>query len=420
VTAARADPAAGAQEATLDVERIRRDFPILKTLVHGKPLVYLDNAATTQKPQSVISALKRYYEAENSNVHRGVHHLSELATREFEGARGKVARFIHANATEEIVFTRGATEAINLVANSFVRPRLRPGDEVIVSTMEHHSNIVPWQMACEATGAHLKAVPITDAGEFRFDEYLRLLGPRTKFVSVTHVSNALGTVNPVKRIVDAAKGLGVPVLLDGAQAVPHAPVDVRALGCDFYAFSGHKMYGPTGIGALWGKRDHLEAMPPWQGGGDMIRSVTFEKTTYNDVPFKFEAGTPNIAGAIGLGAAVDYLAGIGMQAVQAHERDLLEYATQRLAQIPGIRILGTAKDKAAVLSFIIEGAHPHDVGSLLDRDGIAVRTGHHCAQPVMDRYGVPATSRASFGVYNTRGEVDVLAEGVAKVAKMFG
>jgi len=411
--------ATAAAKPVFDVERVRQDFPILHTTVHGKSLVYLDNAATTQKPQAVLDALRHYYEAENSNVHRGVHFLSETATQEFESSRAKVARFINAAVAEEIIFVRGATEAINLVANSFVRPRLKPGDEVLVSEMEHHSNIVPWQMACEATGAHIKVIPINDAGELRFDEFLRLLGPRTKFVAIGHVSNALGTVNPVKRIVDAAHGLGVPVLIDGAQAVPHAPVDVQAIGCDFYAFSGHKMYGPTGIGVLWGKRDHLQAMPPWQGGGDMIRSVTFAKTTYNDVPFKFEAGTPHIEGAIGLGAAVDYLSHIGMANIQAHEKDLLEYATKKLGGLKGIRILGTAKDKAAVLSFIVEGVHPHDVGSLLDRDGIAVRTGHHCAQPVMDHYGVPATSRASFGLYNTRAEVDALVAGLAKILEMF-
>jgi cysteine desulfurase / selenocysteine lyase len=402
-----------------DVDRIRQDFPILHTTVHGKPLVYLDNAATTQKPQAVLDTIRHYYEAENANVHRGVHFLSETATQEYEAARAKVARFVHATAPEEVVFVRGATEAINLVANSFVRPRLKPGDEVLVTEMEHHSNIVPWQLACEATGAHLKVVPINDAGELRFDEFLHLLGPRTRFVAVGHVSNALGTVNPVKRIADAARGMGVPVLVDGAQAVPHNPVDVQALGCDFYVFSGHKMYGPTGIGCLWARREHLEAMPPWQGGGDMIRSVTFEKTTYNDVPFKFEAGTPNIEGAIGLGAAVDYLNGIGMEAIAAHEADLLAYATKKLAAVKGLRILGTAKDKAAVISFTIDGVHPHDVGSLLDRDGIAVRTGHHCAQPVMDRFGVPATSRASFGLYNTRAEVDALVAGLEKIVQMF-
>ena len=402
-----------------DADRLRQDFPILHTTVHGKPLIYLDNAATAQKPQAVLDAIRHYYEAENANVHRGVHFLSETATQEFEAARAKVARFIHANAPEEVVFVRGATEGINLVANSFLRPRLKRGDEVIVSEMEHHSNIVPWQMACEATGAHLKVIPINDDGELRFDEFLRILGPSTKFIAVGHVSNALGTVNPVKRIVDAAHGLGIPVLVDGAQAVPHAPVDVQALGCDFYVFSGHKMYGPTGIGVLWGKREHLEAMPPWQGGGDMIRSVTFAKTTYNDVPFKFEAGTPNIEGAIGLGAAVDYLSGIGMEAVAAHEKDLLQYATKRLTAIKGVRILGNAKDKAAVISFVVEGVHPHDVGSLLDREGVAVRTGHHCAQPVMDRYGVPATSRASFGLYNTRADVDVFIAALEKVVAMF-
>jgi cysteine desulfurase / selenocysteine lyase len=402
-----------------DVERIRQDFPILHTTVHGKPLVYLDNAATTQKPRAVLDALDRYYTSQNANVHRGVHWLSETATQEYAAARAKVSRFIRAAAPEECVFVRGTTEAINLVANAFVRPRLKPGDEVVVSQMEHHSNIVPWQLACEATGAHLKVIPITDDGELRVDEYLRLLGPRTRFVSIGHVSNALGTVNPVKRIVDAAHGRGIPVLVDGAQAVAHGPVDVQALGCDFYAFSGHKMYAPTGIGVLWARREHLEAMPPWQGGGDMIRSVTFERTTYNDVPFKFEAGTPDIAGAIGLGAATDYLSGVGMQAIHDHEAALLAHATKRLGEVPGLRILGRAKEKAAVVSFTLDGVHPHDVGSLLDRDGIAIRTGHHCAQPVMDRFGVPATSRASFGMYNTAAEADALADGLQRIAKMF-
>lgn len=402
-----------------DVERLRKDFPILSTKVNGKPLVYLDNAATTQKPKQVIAALRRYYEEQNANIHRGVHHLSEVATKEYEAARVKVGRFIHAQRPEQIVFTRGATEAINLVANAFVRPRIGVGDEIIVSTMEHHSNIVPWQMACQATGATLKVVPITDSGELRTDEFRRLLGSKTKFVSIGHVSNALGTVNPVEKIVAACHDQGVPVLIDGAQAVPHKAVDVQALGADFYVASGHKMYGPTGVGFLYGKPEHLEAMPPWQGGGDMIRSVSFAGTTYNDVPFKFEAGTPNIAGGIGLGAAVDYLNAIGMDAIARHEQALLARATKAIGAIKGVRLIGTATQKAAVLSFTIDGIHPHDIGSLVDRDGIAIRTGHHCAQPVMERFGVPATCRASFGLYNTTQEVDALAKSLRKVVEMF-
>jgi len=405
--------------AVYDVARLRKDFPILGTKVHGKPLVYLDNAATTQKPKAVLEALSHYYEHDNANVHRGVHLLSERATKDYEDARAKISRFVGAAQPQDIVFTRGTTEAINLVANSFVRPRLGPGDEILVSEMEHHSNIVPWQMACEATGAKLRVVPIDDAGQLRMGEFAKLLGKRTKFVSVAHVSNALGTINPVAKIVEAAHAKGVPVLLDGAQAVPHSPVDVQKLGCDFYAASGHKMYGPTGIGFLYGKRAHLEAMPPWQGGGDMIRSVSFAATTYNDVPYKFEAGTPDIAGAIGLGAAVDYLQGIGMANIAAHEHQLLEYATAALEAVPGIRILGTARNKAAVLSFTVDGVHPHDVGSLLDRDGIAIRTGHHCAQPVMERFGVPATCRASFGLYNTTAEADKLVKSLRGIREMF-
>jgi cysteine desulfurase/selenocysteine lyase len=402
-----------------DVERIRADFPILSRTVHGKPLVYLDNAATTQKPRAVIDSIARYYEEQNANIHRAVHILGERATQAYEGARAKVAKFVNAKQTEEIVFTRGTTEAINLVAHSFARPRLKPGDEILVTGMEHHSNIVPWQMVCEATGARLRVVPITDAGDIKFAEYLKLIGPKTRLVAFTHVSNALGTVNPVKRMVDAAHAQGVPVLVDGAQAVPHTAVDVQVLGADFYAASGHKMYGPTGIGFLYGKREHLDAMPPYQGGGDMIRSVTFEKTTYNEVPYKFEAGTQHIEGVIGLGAAIDYLGSIGMAKIQAHEHALLGHATDLLEALPGVRIIGTAKDKAAVLSFVVEGAHPHDVGSLLDRDGIAIRTGHHCAMPVMERYGLPATNRASFGLYNTDAEAEALAAGVRRVMEIF-
>ncbi|MEA3136717.1 MAG: cysteine desulfurase / selenocysteine lyase [Thermoplasmata archaeon] len=403
----------------LDATKLRRDFPALAQLVHGKPLVYLDNAATSQKPRQVLDAMAHFYEADNSNVHRGVHLLSERATKSYESARDKVQAFIHAKSREEVVFTRGTTEAINLVANSFLRPRLKAGDEVLVSGMEHHSNIVPWQLACEATGAKLKVIPITDSGELRMDECAKLLGPRTKLVAVGHVSNALGTVNPVEEIVRLAHAKEIPVLIDGAQAVPHMKVDVQDIGCDFYAFSGHKMYGPTGIGVLYGRRALLDKMPPWQGGGDMIRSVSFEKSTYNDLPYKFEAGTPDIAGAIGLGAAVDFLTGIGLDHVAAHEHDLLEYATKAVAKVPGLRIIGTAAKKAGVLSFVIEGIHPHDIGSLVDRDGVAIRTGHHCAQPVMERFNVPATCRASFAVYNTREDVDALVASLKSVVKMF-
>lgn len=408
-----------AKAPAFDVEAVRKQFPILAEPIHGHPLVYLDNAATTQKPQSVIDAVSSYYEHDNSNVHRGVHLLSERATKHYEGARDKVQRFIHAKHREEIVFVRGTTEAINLVANTFVRARLKPGDEIIVSAMEHHSNIVPWQMVCQAAGAHLKVVPINDAGEFRFEEFERMLGPKTKFVSVVHISNALGTVNPVARIIAAAHKHSVPVLIDGAQAIPHAIIDVQTLGADFYAFSGHKMYGPTGIGILYGKKEHLESMPPWQGGGDMIRSVTFEQTTYNDLPYKFEAGTPDIAGAIGLGAAVDFLQGLGMANIARHEHELLLHAQKVLGQIPGLRFIGTASEHAGLVSFVFDKIHPHDIGSLVDRDGIAIRTGHHCAQPVMDRFGVPATCRASFGVYNTKADIDALAASLRNVVEMF-
>jgi cysteine desulfurase/selenocysteine lyase len=403
---------------TLDPRKAAADFPILHRKVHGRRLVYLDNAATSQKPQAVIERMRRYYAEENANVHRGVHLLSELATKEYEGARAKVARFINADANE-CVFVRGTTEAINLVANTFVRARLKPGDEIVVTEMEHHSNIVPWQMLCEQTDAKLRVVPITMEGELDLAAYAAALGPRTKFVSVVHVSNALGTVNPVQRMVQEAHAKGIPVLLDGAQAVPHMPVDVRALGCDFYAFSGHKMYGPTGIGVLYGKREHLEAMPPWMGGGDMIHSVTFAKSTWNDVPHKFEAGTPDIAGAIGLGAAVDYLTQTGMVAVAEHEHRLLEYGTLKLLEVPGLRLIGTAQAKAGVLSFVLDGIHPHDIGSLVDRDGVAIRTGHHCAQPVMEKFGVPATCRASLGLYNTKEDIDALVASLKKVVEMF-
>jgi cysteine desulfurase/selenocysteine lyase len=406
-------------QQNLDVERIREDFPILKQRVHGKQLVYLDNAATTQKPQAVIECLKSYYATENSNVHRGLHLLSERATKDYEEARVKAQRFINAAESKEIIFVRGTTEGINLVAHSYGRTRLHAGDEVVISAIEHHSNIVPWQILCEQVGAKLRVIPINDNGEILLDAYEKLLNSRTKFVSVAHVSNALGTVIPVKQIVEMAHRWQVPVLVDGAQAAPHLRVDVRELGCDFYAFSGHKLYGPTGIGILYGKSDLLEAMPPYQGGGDMILSVSFEKTVYNAIPYKFEAGTPHIEGAIGLGAAIDYVNGIGFEPIAAYERALLAYATERLSGIEGLRIIGTAKEKASVLSFVLDEVHPHDIGTILDREGIAIRTGHHCAMPVMQRFGVPATARASFAFYNTKEEIDALAEAIHKVRKVF-
>jgi cysteine desulfurase/selenocysteine lyase len=404
---------------TFDVARARRDFPILNSLVHGKPLVYLDNAATTQKPQSVIDALRVYYETQNSNIHRGVHHLSEVATKAYESARLKVQRFLGAADSKEIIFTRGATEAINLVAHSFARPRVAAGDEILVTHMEHHSNIVPWQMLRDEKGIALKVAPIDDRGDLILEEFEKLISPRTKLVAVTHVSNALGTINPVKKIVELAHRRGVPVLLDGAQAVPHLAVDVRALDCDFYTFSGHKLYGPTGIGVLYGKAALLEAMPPYQGGGDMILSVTFEKTRYNHLPYKFEAGTPHIEGVIGLGAAIDYVQQQGLSAIAAHEDEVLKHGTRVLTEIPGLRLIGTAREKAGVLSFELEGVHPHDIGTILDQQGIAIRTGHHCAQPLMDRFGVPATARASLALYNTKEELDALAAGLRKVAEVF-
>ena len=404
----------------LDVESIRKDFPLLARKVHGKPLVYLDNGATSQKPQAVVDALNRYYTEENSNIHRGVHYLSELATSLYEEARKKLRRFVNARRLEEIIFVRGTTEAINLVAQSYGRKFLGAGDEIIVSAMEHHSNIVPWQMLCEQVGARLRVIPINHDGELLLDEFRRLLNDRTKFVSVTHVSNALGTVTPVKEIVRLAHEKGLPVLLDGAQAVPHLPVDVQEIDCDFYAFSGHKMFGPTGVGVLYGRAELLDKMPPYQGGGDMISLVTFEKTHYNVLPYKFEAGTPHIAGGIGLGAAVDYLAGLNWDQVAAHERDLLEYATQAITKIDGLRIIGTAKEKAGVISFVLDHVHAHDVGTILDQEGVAVRAGHHCAMPVMQRFGVPATTRASFAFYNTRPEIDVLVGALHRVLKVFG
>jgi cysteine desulfurase / selenocysteine lyase len=403
----------------LDLLSVRNDFPGLHQKVHGKPLVYLDNAATTQKPKAVIEALNRFYTVDCSNVHRAVHELSDRATKAYESARTIAKQFINARSEREIVFVRGTTEAINLVANSYARPQMKAGDEILISALEHHSNIVPWQLLSEQTGVRLVVAPINNAGELIIDEFQRRLGPKTALVAVAHVSNALGTVMPVGEIVRMAHARGVPVLIDGAQAVPHLRVDVRHLDCDFYAFSGHKVFGPTGIGVLYGREDLLERMPPYQGGGDMIRSVTFEKTLYNELPYKFEAGTPHIAGAIALGAALNYVSQIGIDLMAAHERDLLAYGTEELSTIPGLRLIGTAREKAAVLSFVIEGVHPHDVGTVLDRDGIAVRTGHHCAQPVMNRFGVPATTRASLAFYNTKVEIDALANGIRRVQKLF-
>ena len=405
--------------AVLDVERVRGEFPILAQLVRGKPLVYLDNAATTQKPRAVIEAMRRYYATENANIHRGVHYLSELATREYEDARARVQRFLNAAESNEIIFVRGTTEGVNLVAQSYGRAQLKTGDEVLITEMEHHSNIVPWQMICDETGAKLRVVPINEAGELLLDEYERMLTSRTKLVSVVHVSNVLGTVNPVKAIVALAHEQGAKVLLDGAQAVPHLQIDVRDLDCDFYVFSGHKLFGPTGVGILYGKRALLEAMPPYQGGGDMISSVTFEKTVYNVLPYKFEAGTPHIAGGIGLGAAIAYVDEMGLDAIAAYERGLLAYATERLAAIKGLKIIGTAREKVGVVSFVLEGVHAHDIGTILDQDGIAIRTGHHCCMPLMRRFGVPATARASLAFYNTKGEIDCLARSLPGVLSVF-
>src|SRR5437773_2363430 len=403
----------------LDVTSIRRDFPILGTQVHGKPLIYLDNAATTQKPQVVLDRLIRYYTGENANVHRGVHLLSERATDAYEAARRTVSRFLNAADPKEIVFVRGTTEAINLVAHTYGRAHLRRGDEIIVTVMEHHSNIVPWQLLCEEKGARLRVVPMTDEGELLLGRYETMLNDHTRIVALAHVSNALGTINPVRRIVDLAHARGIPVLVDGAQAVAHMAVDVQALGCDFYTFSGHKVFGPTGIGVLYGRAALLDAMPPYQGGGDMISSVTFERTLYNVLPYKFEAGTPNIAGAVGLGAAIEYVESLGAERIAAHERDLLAYGTEALQQIPGLHLTGTAAEKGAILSFVLDGVHPHDVGTILDREGVAIRTGHHCCQPLMERLGVPATSRASLALYNTRAEIDVLVGALAKVRAVF-
>ena len=406
-------------QTPLDQAAIREDFPILRRRVHGRPLVYLDNAATTQKPQIVIDRLTRYYSEENANVHRGVHVLSAEATDAYDAARERVRRFVNAADVREIVFVRGTTEAINLVARSFGGNRIGAGDEVLISEMEHHSNIVPWQIVCEEKGAHIRVIPMTDAGELRLDEYERLLGPRTRIVSVAHVSNALGTINPVEEIVRLAHDRGIPVLVDGAQAVAHMPVDVRSIGCDFYAFSGHKVFGPMGIGALYGRAPLLEAMPPYQGGGDMIRSVTFERTLYNDVPYKFEAGTPNVAGAVGLAAAIEYLSDVGLDRVSAHERELLAYGTDALSEIAGLRLTGTAARKAGILSFVMDDIHPHDIGTILDRAGVAIRAGHHCCQPLMVRLGVPATARASLALYNTREEIDALVASLRSAREVF-
>lgn len=405
---------------TLDAERVRRDFPILERTVNGRPLVYLDSGASSQRPRAVLRAVEEYETHSHANIHRGVHALSQAATEAFEGARERVRRFINARSTREIIFVRGTTEAINLVAQAYARPRFTAGDEILVSALEHHANIVPWQMVCEQTGCTLKVAPINRRGELLIDEYLRLLSPRTRLVAVAHVSNALGTILPVRRIVDAAHAQGAVVLVNGAQAVPHSHVNVRALGCDFYAFSGHKLYGPTGIGVLYGREELLEAMPPWQGGGDMILTVSFEKTTYNGLPAKFEAGTPNISGAVGLAAAMDYVEGLGLDAIAAHEHRLVARATAELERIPGVEIIGTAPEKASIVSFTMQGVHPHDLGTILDHEGVAVRTGHHCAMPLMTFLGLPATVRASFGCYNTEGDVAALVSAVGKAREVFG
>ena len=413
------DAQAVSNSAPLDAAQVRKDFPVLHQLVNGKPLVYLDNGATSQKPQCVIDALVRYYTTDNANVHRGVHTLSQRATDDYENARSKIRSFLNAASDQEIIYTRGTTESINLVAQTFGRQNIGPGDEIIVSNMEHHSNIVPWQILCEEKGSKLRVVPIDDSGELLVDEFEAMLGPRTKLVSITHVSNALGTIVPVARIVELAHAHGVPVLLDGAQAVPHMRVDVRSLDCDFYVFSGHKLFGPTGIGVLYGKAELLDSMSPYQGGGEMIKSVTFEKTIYADLPYKFEAGTPNIAGAIGLGEAIDYVEALGFDRIMAHEQELLDYGARALSSIEGVQIIGTAAHKSGILSFIMDGVHPHDIGTILDAEGIAVRTGHHCAQPVMDRFQIPATARASMAMYNTKEDIDALVLGIDRVIEVF-
>lgn len=418
---AKTDEQAGrrAGAGAIDVDKVRGDFPVLTREIHGKPLVYLDNAATTHKPAAVIDRIRTYYEAENSNIHRGVHLLSQVATEAFEQARRKVQRFLNARRSSEIIFVRGATEGVNLVAQTFGRSNVGAGDEIVISAMEHHSNIVPWQMLCEQVGARLKVIPMSEQGELKLDAFEKMLGSRTKLVSVVHVSNALGTLNPVEAIIDSAHAKGIPVLLDAAQSIPHLAVDVQALDVDFLVFSGHKVYGPTGIGVLYGKKEFLERMPPYQGGGDMISAVTFEKTTYNELPHKFEAGTPNIAGGIGLGAAIDYISDLGMARIAEYEAYLLEEATAVLGSLPEVKIIGTAREKASVVSFVLKGVHPHDIGTVLDREGVAIRTGHHCAQPVMDFYGVPATARASLAFYNTREELEVLVRGLKKALEVF-
>ncbi len=405
--------------ARFDVERIRADFPILQEKIRGRQLVYLDNAATSQKPKTVIDSIVRYYEHDNANIHRGVHYLSERATEEYEMARKVVQLFLGAAHSSEIIFVRSTTEAINLVSQTYGRTRVAPGDEVLITAMEHHSNIVPWQLLCEDKQAKLRVAPINDDGELILDEFERLLCPRTRIVAVGHVSNALGTLNPVATIAEMAHARNIPVLVDGAQAAPRLPVNVQELDCDFYAFSGHKTYGPTGIGVLYGKVSLLESMPPYQGGGDMISSVTFDKTIYNRVPHKFEAGTPDMSGAVGLRAAIEYLNQIGMNNIAAHEHELLTYATETVSDLPDVRVIGTARDKAGVLSFAMDGIHPHDIGTILDQEGVAIRTGHHCAQPVMERFGVDATARASFGLYNTKDDIDALVRSIQKVREVF-
>jgi len=407
-------------ETGFDVEKVREDFPVLKQTIHAKPLVYLDSAATAQKPFVVIDAIRKFHEVDCANIHRGVHELSQRSTAAYEETRGKAKRFLNARSRSEVIFVRGTTEGINLVASTWGRQNVSKGDEIIISALEHHSNIVPWQMLCEERDATLRVIPMNDRGELILEEYEKLLGPRTRLVAVGHVSNALGTINPVRAIIDMAHRVGALALIDGAQAAPHMKIDVGLLDADFYTFSGHKVFGPTGIGVLYGKAKLLDAMPPYQGGGDMIRTVTFEKTTYNDVPYKFEAGTPNIAGGIGMGAALDYVTNLGLDRIAAYEHELLVYGTQLLSRIPGLRMIGTAREKAAVLSFVIDGIHPHDIGTVLDRMGIAVRTGHHCAQPVMDWFRIPATTRASLAFYNTTSELDALADGLRKVKEVFG
>jgi len=407
-------------ETGFDVEKVREDFPVLKQTIHAKPLVYLDSAATAQKPFVVIDAIRKFHEVDCANIHRGVHELSQRSTAAYEETRGKAKRFLNARSRSEVIFVRGTTEGINLVASTWGRQNVSKGDEIIISALEHHSNIVPWQMLCEEKDAMLRVIPMNDRGELILEEYEKLLGPRTRLVAVGHVSNALGTINPVRTIIDMAHRVGALALIDGAQAAPHMKIDVGLLDADFYTFSGHKVFGPTGIGVLYGKAKLLDAMPPYQGGGDMIRTVTFEKTTYNEVPYKFEAGTPNIAGGIGMGAALDYVTNLGLDRIAAYEHELLVYGTQLLSRIPGLRMIGTAREKAAVLSFVIDGIHPHDIGTVLDRMGIAVRTGHHCAQPVMDWFRIPATTRASLAFYNTTSELDALADGLRKVKEVFG